>query len=64
MKRIATPTPQQELRELRQRIQAVETKLSFICEPLLMDALAYELLGLKARMNYLIADAKKKENST
>ncbi len=52
------PTPQEEMVDLRRRIENLETKLSMIREPLLMDALAYELLGLKARMNFLFAEAK------
>ena len=43
---------------LRQRMENLETKLSLINEPMLVDALAYELLGVRARMNFLIARAK------
>lgn len=60
MKMQTTRTPREEMLELRRRIQTVEDKLSLIYEPMLMDALAYELLGLQARMNFLIADAKRK----
>lgn len=56
-----TPTPQEEMIDLRRRIENLEMKLSLIREPLLIDALAYELLGLKARMNFLFAEAR---NST
>ena len=48
---------------LRGRIQNVEEKLSFTSEPLLVDALSYELLGLRARMNFLFADAKARSQS-
>ncbi len=58
-----TPTPQEEMMELRRRIENLETKLSLIREPLLIDALAYELLGLKARMNFLFAEAKNSAGS-
>lgn len=56
------PTPQQEMADLRRRIENLETKLSMIREPLLMDALAYELLGLRARMSYLFVEAKNSAN--
>ena len=52
------PTAGEEMLELRRRIENLETKLSMIREPLLIDAMAYELLGLKARMNFLFAEAK------
>ena len=51
---------QDEMLILRNHIENVEEKLSFTNEPLLVDALSYELLGLRARMNYLFADAKAK----
>ncbi len=50
-----------ELVDLRQRMANLETKLSLINEPLLVDALSYELLGLKSRLNFLIATAKAEE---
>lgn len=52
-----------ELVDLRQRMANLETKLSLINEPLLVDALSYELLGLKARLNFLIARAKSAEKT-
>ncbi len=51
---------QEEMLLLRSHIENVEEKLSFTSEPLLVDALSYELLGLRARMNYLFAEAKAK----
>lgn len=54
-------TPQEELVDLRRRMENLETKLAMINEPMLMDALAYELLALKSRINFLIADTKKRE---
>ena len=54
------PGVQDEMLLLRTHIENVEEKLSFTSEPLLVDALSYELLGLRARMNYLFADAKSK----
>ena len=51
-------THQEEMVLLRQRMENLETKLSLINEPMLVDALAYELLGVRARMNFLIARAK------
>ncbi len=54
-------TPREELIDLRRRMENLETKLAMINEPMLMDALAYELLALKSRMNFLISDTKKRE---
>jgi len=51
-------TVQDELNELKQRISNLETKLALINEPLLADALSYELLGLQMRLRYLISNAK------
>ena len=55
-------TYRDELVELRERMANLETKLSLINEPLLVDALSYELLGLRARLNFLISTAKAAEN--
>ncbi len=57
-------TYRDEMVELRNRMQNIETKLSLINEPLLVDALSYELLGLQARLNFLIASAKEAETAT
>ncbi len=54
-------TPREELVDLRRRMENLETKLAMISEPMLMDALAYELLALKSRMNFLISDTKRRE---
>ncbi len=51
-------THRDEMVSLRLRMENLETKLSLINEPLLVDALSYELLGLRARLNFLIATAK------
>ena len=51
-------TYRDEMVSLRERMENLETKLSLINEPLLVDALSYELLGLRARLNFLIATAK------
>lgn len=48
----------EEMALLRRRIENTETKMDLIREPLLLDALAYELLGLRARMNYLFSLAR------
>ena len=53
-----TVTRRDELIDLRERMRNIETKLSLINEPLLVDALSYELLALQARMNFLISSAK------
>lgn len=58
MKKRQPYTVQEELAELKQRISNLETKLALINEPLLADALSYELLGLQMRMRYLINRAK------
>ena len=55
------PTPREEMVALRNRMENLETKLKLTNEPMLVDALAYELLALKSRMNFLIADAKNRE---
>jgi len=60
MKKIKTKY-QEEMLVLRQRIDNLETKLALTDEPLLIDALAYELLGLRSRMNFLIARARKEQ---
>ncbi|MBQ6823784.1 MAG: hypothetical protein IJP27_03955 [Clostridia bacterium] len=52
------PAYRDELLSLRRRIENTETKLALINEPLLVDALSYELLSLRARMNFLFASAK------
>lgn len=52
----------EEMVELRERMANIETKLSLINEPLLVDALSYELLGLRSRLNFLISTAKAAEN--
>ncbi len=54
-------THRDEMVALRERMRNIETKLSLINEPLLVDALSYELLGLQARLNFLIATAKEEE---
>lgn len=54
-------TYRDEMVSLRLRMENLETKLSLINEPLLVDALSYELLGLQARLNFLIATAKEEE---
>ncbi len=47
-----------ELVFLKKQIEVVETKLDFTNHPRLLDALSYELLGLKSRMSYLIESEK------
>ena len=54
-------TPREELVDLCRRMKNLETKLALINEPMLVDALAYELLALKSRINFLISDTKKRE---
>lgn len=53
-----SPDIRTELLSLKQQMEVVETKMGFTCEPKLIDALSYELLGLRARMGYLIDRAK------
>ena len=57
------PSYRDEMVDLRERMANLETKLSLINEPLLVDALSYELLGLRARLNFLISRAKAAENT-
>lgn len=56
-------TYQDEMINLRERMRNIETKLSLINEPMLVDALSYELLGLQARLNFLIFTAKEDEKT-
>lgn len=51
-------TPREEMLCLRARMENLEAKLSLINEPLLVDALSYELLGVQARLRFLIAKEK------
>lgn len=51
-------TPREEMICLREKMKNLEAKLSLINEPLLVDALAYELLGVRARLSFLIAREK------
>ncbi len=51
-------TPRDELVYLRECRTNLETKLSLINEPLLVDALSYELLAIEARIRFLIARTK------
>jgi len=53
MKNINTP-PQAELLSLKKQIEITEKKLDFTCDEKLVAALSYEILGLKARLGYLI----------
>ncbi len=50
----------QELVLLKQQIDITEAKMNFVNEPKLYDALSYELLGLKARLGYIIELAKRR----
>ena len=52
------PDVKEELVYLKRQIEIVESKLSFTNEPKLVDALSFELLGLRARMGYTIEQAK------
>lgn len=56
-------TPREELLDLRCRMENLETKMALISEPMLMDAMAYELLALQSRMNFLILDTKRREQT-
>ena len=56
-----TVTYRDEMMGLRLRIENLETKLALTNEPLLVDALSYELLGLRSRLNFLIARAKQEQ---
>ncbi len=58
-----TVTYRDEMVALRLRIENLETKLALTNEPMLVDALSYELLGLRSRMSFLIARAKKEQLS-
>ena len=55
-------TYQEEMVNLRERMDNLESKISLTAEPLLIDAMAYELLALQSRMNFLIATARQQGN--
>lgn len=46
--------------EIKREIDAVESRLRFVSEPKLVDALSFELLSLRARLGYTIDLAKSK----
>ncbi len=54
MKNTQTYAPAKELLNLKKQIEITEKKLDFTSDPKLISALAYEILGLKARLGYLI----------
>ena len=47
-----------EIMSVKRRIELTEKKISFTNEPKLIDALNFELLGLRSRLGYLIDFAK------
>lgn len=55
---VQTPDIRTELLYLKKQIEITESKISFTNDPRLIDALSYELLGLKSRMGYLFENAK------
>lgn len=57
MKNIQT-SPETELKILKKQIEITEKKLDFTCDEKLVAALSYEILGLKARLGYLIDTQK------
>lgn len=61
MKQTVTfPDTKSELVYLKRQIELTEKKICFTNEPKLLDALSFELLGLRSRMGYLIDIAKKR----
>ena len=52
------PTVKDEILYLKRQIELTEKKMSFTSEPKLIDALSFELLGLRSRLGYFIDCAK------
>lgn len=48
------PDTRTELLYLKRQIELTENKFRFTNEPKLLDALSFELLGLRSRLGYLI----------
>ena len=59
MKNTYVTTPVNELITLKEQIKITENKLDYVTDPKLIAALSYELLGLHARVGYVIDCAKK-----
>ena len=59
MKNTYLTTPVDELIVLKKQIEITEKKLDYVTDPKLIAALSYELLGLRARVGYVIDCAKK-----
>ena len=59
MKDTQTLDIRREMMNLKRDIDITETKMNFVNEPKLFDALSYELLGLKARLGYFIELSKR-----
>lgn len=58
MKTKMQQTHKEQLIELKRRLEITEKKLDYVTDPKLTAALAYEVLGLRARMGYVIDSAK------
>ena len=56
---VAYPDTRTELLYLKRQIELAENKFRFTNEPKLLDALSFELLGLRSRLGYLLDIAKK-----
>ena len=56
---VAYPDTRTELLYLKRQIELTENKFRFTNEPKLLDALSFELLGLRSRLGYLLDIAKK-----
>ncbi len=54
MKQTHILPPNAELLSLKKQIEITERKLDYTCDPKLIAALCYEILGLKSRLGYLI----------
>lgn len=58
MKNVITPTYRQQLTQLKRELEITEKKLDYVTDPKLTAALSYELLGIRARIGYIIDAAK------
>lgn len=58
MKNTYITSPKNELLMLKKQIEITEKKLDYVTDYKLIAALSYELLGLRARVGYVIDRAK------
>ncbi len=60
MKHAKTLTGREQLLMLKKQLEITETKLNYTSDEKLVAALAYELLGIKSRIGYIIECEKQR----